>query len=76
MTPRFLPLDLEVLDDVVVMGVVEPVGLFEGEATDDIEVVVDKGGATVGSTDVLTVSVVNSSFTLIYLKINDITFSR
>lgn len=69
-TPRFLLLDLAVLEDVVVMGVVELVGLFEGEATDDIDVVVDKDGEAVDSVDVGT-SVTKSSVTLTYLKINN-----
>lgn len=69
-TPRFLLFDLAVLEDVAVMGVVELVGLFEGEATDDIDVVVDKGGVTVGSVDV-GISVTKSSVTLTYLEIND-----
>lgn len=70
-TPRFLLFDLAVLEDVAVIGVVELVGLFEGEATDDIDVVVDKGGVTVGSVDV-GISVTKSSVTLTYLEINDI----
>jgi len=66
-TPRFLLFDLAVLEVVAVMGVVELAGLFEGEATDDIEVVVDKGGAVVGSVDV-GISVTKSSVTLTYLE--------
>jgi hypothetical protein len=66
-TPRFLLFDLTVLEVVAVMGVVELAGLFEGEATDDIEVVVDKGGAVVGSVDV-GISVTKSSVTLTYLE--------
>lgn len=69
-TPRFLLFDLDVLDDVTVMGVVETVGLLEGEATDEIDVVVDKGGAAVGSMDVVGISVAKSSVTLIYLRTN------
>lgn len=69
-TPRFLLFGLAVLEDVDVMGVVELVGLFEGEATDDIDVVVDKGGEAVDSVDVGT-SVTKSSVTLTYLKINN-----
>ncbi|KYM98289.1 hypothetical protein ALC62_10992, partial [Cyphomyrmex costatus] len=60
-TPRFLLFGLTVLEDVMV-------GLFEGEATDDIDVVVDKGGETVGSVDV-GISVTKSSATLTYLEI-------
>jgi len=69
-TPRFLLFGLAVLEDVAVIGVVELVGLFEGEATDDIDVVVDKGGEAVGTVDV-GISVTKSSVTLIYLGIND-----
>lgn len=69
-TPRFLLFGLAVVEDVAVMGVVELVGLFEGEATDDIDVVVDKGGETVGRVDA-GVSVTKSSATLMYLGIND-----
>lgn len=70
-TPRFLLFGLAVFEDVAVIGVVELVGLFEGEATDDIDVVVDKGGAAVGSIDVKGISVAKSSVTLTYLGIND-----
>lgn len=74
-TPRFLLFGLAVLEDVAVMGVVELVGLFEGEPTDDIDVVVDKGGeAVVGSVDV-GISVTKSSVTLTYLGINDMRIS-
>lgn len=70
-TPRFLLLDLAILEeDVAVIGVVELVGLFEGEATDDIDDVVDKGGAAVDSIDVAGISVAKSSVT--YLGINDV----
>lgn len=69
-TPRFLLFGLAVVEDVAVMGVVELVGLFEGEATDDIDVVVDKGDEAVGSVDV-GISVTKSSVTLTYLRIND-----
>jgi len=68
-TPRFLLFGLAVLEDVAVIGVVELVGLFEGEATDDIDVVVE-GGEAVGTVDV-GISVTKSSVTLIYLGIND-----
>lgn len=68
-TPRFLLFGLTVFVDVAVIGVVELVGLFEGEATDDIDVVVDKGGGAVGSIDVAGISVAKSSVTLIYLGI-------
>lgn len=67
-TPRFLLPVLAVVAVVVaVMGVVEPVGLLEGEATDDIEVVVDIGGTVVGNVDV-GISVAKSSVTLTYLE--------
>lgn len=70
-TPRFLLLNLAILEeDVAVIGVVELVGLFEGEATDDIDVVVDKGGAAVDSIGVAGISVAKSSVT--YLGINDV----
>lgn len=72
-TPRFLLFDLGVVDDVAVIGVVELAGLFEGDATDDIDVVVDKGGAAVGSVEVAGTSVAKSSVTLMYLRINDVT---
>ncbi|KYN09890.1 hypothetical protein ALC57_18013 [Trachymyrmex cornetzi] len=62
-TPRFLLFGLAVLEDVVI-------GLFEGEATDDIDVVVDKDGEAVGSVDV-GISVTKSSATLTYLGINN-----
>lgn len=73
-TPRFLLLDLAILGDVVVIGVVELVGLFEGDATDDIDVVVDKGGAAVDSIDVAGISVAKSSVT--YLGINNVRITR
>lgn len=73
-TPRFLLFGLAVVEDVAVMGVVELVGLFEGEATDDIDVVVDKGDEAVGSVEE-GVSVTKSSVTLTYLRINDMRIS-
>lgn len=73
-TPRFLLLGLVVVEDVIVMGVVGLVGLFEGEATDDIDVVVDKGDEAVDSVDE-GVSVTKSSVTLMYLRINDMRIS-
>lgn len=77
MTPRFLLLDRAVLEDVVVIGVVELIGLlFEGEATEDIELVVDKGGATVGTVGGAGVTVTKSSVTLTYLEINIIKLQR
>lgn len=69
-TPRFLLFGLAVVEDVVVMGVVGLVELFEGEATDDIDVVVDKDDEAVGRVDE-GVSVTKSSVTLTYLRIND-----
>ncbi|KYM87819.1 hypothetical protein ALC53_03254 [Atta colombica] len=67
-TPRFLLFGLAVLEDVVI-------GLFEGEATDDIDVVVDKDGEVVGSVDV-GISVTKSSATLTYLGIKYKTLFR
>lgn len=66
MTPRFLVVDLCELEEVEVIGVVAA-GVFDGDATDDVDDAVGTVGVDVVTVVDVGVSVEYSSFNPIYL---------